>query len=163
MIIQPKGIIIHSMAENIIYNDKILTALELLKELKLSIHTLINIDGTRTEMVLPPNRSLHAGISKHNNLTNLNNHYLGVEILLKGTHDYNSFIKRIKEPFPFNTLQISTLIECCKHWMKQYNIPIENVVRHSDVSGDDIRGIRKGKLDPGSGFNWIKFKDDLKK
>ena len=32
--------------------------------------------------------------------------------------------------------------------MEQYNIPVENVVRHSDCSGDDVRGKGKGKTDP---------------
>ena len=42
-----------------------------------------------------------------------------------------------------------------------YDIPVENVVRHSDVSGDDIRGKGRGKKDPGSGFDWDAFKKAL--
>ena len=45
--------------------------------------------------------------------------------------------------------------------MKQYNIPATAVVRHSDVSGDDVRGKGKGKTDPGSAFDWKKFKQKL--
>ena len=45
--------------------------------------------------------------------------------------------------------------------MKQYNIPVSKVVRHSDVSGDNVRGPGKGKTDPGSAFLWEDFKKAL--
>ena len=45
--------------------------------------------------------------------------------------------------------------------MKQYNIPASRVVRHSDCSGDHVRGKGKGKTDPGSAFRWDDFKKAL--
>ena len=42
--------------------------------------------------------------------------------------------------------------------MDEFRIKKEDVVRHSDVSGDDVRGERKGKTDPGSAFLWNDFK-----
>jgi len=45
--------------------------------------------------------------------------------------------------------------------MKQYDIPADAVVRHSDVSGDDVRGAGKGKTDPGSAFDWAAFQAAL--
>ena len=45
--------------------------------------------------------------------------------------------------------------------MKQYNIPADAVVRHSDVSGDVVRGKGQGKTDPGSAFPWDKFKEAI--
>ena len=44
---------------------------------------------------------------------------------------------------------------------KQYNISIDNIVRHSDCSGDHVRGVGKGKTDPGLALNWSDFKDAL--
>ena len=41
--------------------------------------------------------------------------------------------------------------------MDKYNIPVSKVVRHSDVSGDHVRGKGKGKTDPGSAFDWDAF------
>ena len=41
--------------------------------------------------------------------------------------------------------------------MKKFNIPASRVVRHSDVSGDHVRGKGKGKTDPGSAFDWKAF------
>ena len=45
--------------------------------------------------------------------------------------------------------------------MNQYNIPASNIVRHSDCSGDHVRGDRKGKVDPGSAFDWERFQAAL--
>ena len=45
--------------------------------------------------------------------------------------------------------------------MKQFNIPASRVVRHSDVSGDHVRGKGKGKIDPGSAFDWRAFQRAL--
>ena len=43
----------------------------------------------------------------------------------------------------------------------KYNFDASKVVRHSDVSGDDVRGKGKGKTDPGSAFDWDKFQAAL--
>jgi len=41
--------------------------------------------------------------------------------------------------------------------MDKYDFDASRVVRHSDVSGDDVRGVGKGKTDPGSAFDWDRF------
>lgn len=45
--------------------------------------------------------------------------------------------------------------------MDKFNIPTNRVVRHSDVSGDHVRGKGKGKTDPGPAFDWDKFQKAL--
>ena len=45
--------------------------------------------------------------------------------------------------------------------MNKFNIGIDNVVRHSDCSGDHVRGKGKGKPDPGNAFDWEAFKSAL--
>lgn len=45
--------------------------------------------------------------------------------------------------------------------MNEFGIQKDDVVRHSDVSGDNVRGERKGKTDPGAGFDWEGFLDRL--
>ena len=45
--------------------------------------------------------------------------------------------------------------------MDEYSISIQNIVRHSDCSGDHVRGKGKGKTDPGSAFDWERFKQLL--
>ena len=48
-----------------------------------------------------------------------------------------------------------------KYWMDKYNIPVENIIRHSDCSGDHVGGEGKGKTDPGSAFDWERFQAAL--
>lgn len=161
MVIEPKGIIIHSMGEFINDGNEIRYAKDWLNYLKLSAHSLIKPNGDEDIMVEAPNKALHAGISQNNGLSNLNNHYLGIEVLVEGIHDFNTFLKDIKDPKVFKKEQYITLVALVKKWMEKYNIPLDNIVRHSSVSGDDIRGKGKGKVDPGSGFEWNKFLSEL--
>ena len=56
---------------------------------------------------------------------------------------------------------MKTSVDICKYWMDKYNIPVENIIRHSDCSGDHVRGEGKGKTDPGSAFDWKRFKQLL--
>ena len=52
-------------------------------------------------------------------------------------------------------------VNLTKSWMNQFQIPKEDVVRHSDVSGDSVRGDGKGKVDPGNGFDWKRFIESI--
>ena len=94
MPIQPKGIILHSMSEYLMWKGQKLYAKDFLKALGLSVHGFIKPDGTYDKM-------------------------------------------------------------------KKFNIPASRVVRHSDVSGDHVRGKGKGKVDPGNAFNWKAFQRAL--
>jgi N-acetyl-anhydromuramyl-L-alanine amidase AmpD len=112
-------------------------------------------------MVESPNKAAHAGKSEWAGLEHLNNHFLGFELLVPGEHDFGTFSKAIETPGTYTQEQFDTAVATCKWWMEQYNIPAENVVRHSDCSGDDVRGAGKGKTDPGSAFDWDAFKAAL--
>jgi N-acetyl-anhydromuramyl-L-alanine amidase AmpD len=159
--IEPKGIVIHSMGEYIKAPDKVYYAKEWLEFLGYSIHGLIKPDGTYDKVLSSKYVADHAGVSQHRNLVGLNQHYLGLEVLVEGEHNYDTFIEAIKDPNTFKDEQYDLLVDVCKWWMNEFNIPKTNIVRHSDVSGDNIRGFRKGKVDPGSGFKWEEFKNRL--
>ena len=73
-----------------------------------------------------------------------------------------SFLKAIKKPGTYTQAQFDRAVEVCKYWIKLYKIPISNIVRHSDCSGDHVRGKGKGKRDPGAAFDWKAFKEALK-
>jgi len=161
MAIQPKGIILHSMAEYLVYNGKKMYAKEFLKELKLSVHGFIKPDGEYDKMVETPSKAFHAGKSLHEGLSGLNSHYLGVELLVPGQHDFGTFSKAIETPGTYTQEQFDTTVKVFKFWMDKYNIPASRVVRHSDVSGDHVRGKGKGKTDPGSAFDWEAFQNAL--
>ena len=161
MAIKPKGIVIHSMGEYLNWKDKWITAHEFLIALKLSVHGFVHPDGLYESMVQSPGKAFHAGKSKWNELSNLNSHYLGFELLVPGKQTYDSFLKAIDTPGTYSEVQFQTSLETCKWWMNEYNIPAENVIRHSDCSGDHVRGDRKGKVDPGKAFDWERFKAEL--
>ena len=161
MPIKPKGIIVHSMAEYLKMPEGPMKAHDFLKSVKLSVHGFIHPDGTYEKMVSSPGKAYHAGKSEWNGLQHLNSHYLGFELLVPGKHSYDSFIKAIEEEGTYTEEQFKTSVETVKWWMNEYDIPADNVVRHSDCSGDHVRGKRKGKVDPGSAFDWERFKKEI--
>jgi len=161
MPIKPKGIIVHSMAEYLKMPEGPMKAHDFLKTLKLSVHGFIHPDGTYEKMVSSPGKAYHAGKSEWNGLQHLNSHYLGFELLVQGEHDFGTFSKAIEEKGTYTEEQFKTSVETVKWWMNEYNIPADNVVRHSDCSGDDIRGKGNGKTDPGSAFDWERFKKEI--
>ena len=161
MAIVPKGIIVHSMAEYLKMPEGPMKAHDFLKSVKLSVHGFIHPDGTYEKMIETPNKAAHAGASKWGGYEHLNGHFLGFELLVPGEHDFGTFSKAIEKSGTYTEAQFKTAVEVCKWWIKEYNIPIENVVRHSDCSGDDVRGDGQGKTDPGSAFDWERFKKEL--
>ena len=161
MPIKPKGIIVHSMAEYLKMPEGPMKAHDFLKTLKLSVHGFIHPDGTYEKMVSSPGKAYHAGKSEWNGLQHLNSHYLGFELLVQGEHDFGTFSKAIEEEGTYTEEQFKTSVETVKWWMNEYDIPAYNVVRHSDCSGDHVRGKGKGKTDPGSAFDWERFKKEI--
>ena len=162
MPIKPKGVIIHSMAEYLKMDNGPMKAHDFLKSVRLSVHGFIHPDGTYEKMIKSPRRAHHAGTSNWNGLKHLNSHYLGFELLVPGTHNYGSFLKAIKKPGTYTQAQFDRAVEVCKYWIKTYKIPLDNIIRHSDCSGDHVRGKGKGKSDPGAAFDWNAFKEALK-
>ena len=161
MAIVPKGIVVHSMSEYLFWEGEWITAHDFLKELKLSVHGFIHPDGEYEKMISSPGRASHAGKSLHEGLSGLNSHYLGFELLVPGKHDYGSFLKAIETPGVYTEAQFERAVSVCKYWMDKYKFPASKVVRHSDVSGDHVRGKGKGKVDPGSAFDWKRFQEAL--
>ena len=161
MPILPKGIILHSMSEYLMYEGQRLYAKDFLQKLGLSVHGFIKPDGVYDKMIESPGKAFHAGKSLHEGLSGLNSHYLGVELLVPGTNDYAQFSKKIEEKGTYSQAQFDTTVKVFKFWMDKFNIPASRVVRHSDVSGDAVRGKGKGKTDPGSAFDWKAFQKAL--
>ena len=143
------------------YEGQKMYAKDFLKKLGLSVHGFITPDGTYDKMMESPHRAAHAGKSFWAGINGLNSHSLGIELLVEGVNDYGSFSKKINEPGTYTQEQFDKTVEVFKWWMKQYSIPVDNVVRHSDCSGDHVRGVGKGKTDPGSAFDWDAFKAAL--
>ena len=98
MAIVPKGIIIHSMAEYLKLDDGPMYAHDFLKSIKLSVHGFIKPDGTYEKMIETPGKAFHAGKSVFGELSGLNSHFLGFELLVPGEHDFGTFSKAIETP-----------------------------------------------------------------
>lgn len=103
-------------------------------------------------------------------LHGLNNYYLGVETLVNPTPYLTSLVKDslITDPYQqfkriinnydwLQARQFDLLVDWCTTQMTKYDILIENVVMHCDVSGDDVRGEGKGKIDVGNMFPRYEF------
>lgn len=157
----PIGVVVHSMTERIDWNGEIITARELLNKLGLSVHAFIHPSGRIEEMVPTEEKGVHAGVSEHRGLSGLNSYFLGFELLVEGTNDYGKFVQKIEEENCYTEKQINSAIQLTKKWMVKYNIKIDDIVRHSDVSGDLVRGRGKGKVDPGEGLRWKQFLNNL--
>jgi len=130
----PTRLIIHSMSE--IIDDKHASAF--LQGVKLSAHFLIEVNGDVMKL-----RKTHE-VAWHARSHNTNS--IGIEVLVKGEHTYQSFLDDIQTDWVFHE-QYDSLIELSKNIQEYYDISKEDVVRHSDI--DPGR-----KFDPGTGFDW---------
>ena len=138
----PKLIVIHAMGEYI-NDDKPIFAPDFLEKYGLSAHALIVPNGD--VMICRPEQSgaYHA--------RGYNTDSLGVEFLVKGIYDYGSFLDAIKTDW-ITKEQWKAGIELVQSWIKKYNIT--DVRRHSDISPGR-------KVDPGTGFKWQEFKNEI--
>jgi len=142
----PKSIIIHAMAEylSIDGGHQWMKAADFLKHTGLSAHALVSPDGTVYRCRKDNEGAYHAA--------GFNTDSLGIEIMVSGKHDYSSFLHTILHRYTTEA-QYSALVEQVREWIKRYSIT--DIKRHSDVSPGR-------KIDPGAGFDWEKFLEDVK-
>jgi len=62
-------------------------------------------------------------------------------------------------PSVYPDIQVNSAIKLTKEWIKEFNINPKYVVRHSDISGDNIK--HGPKFDPGINFKWDDFKKEI--
>ena len=140
----PRMIVVHSMGEFILDPHPI-HASDFLAKLGLSAHALVEPTG---DIIICRDDDQGAYHAK-----GYNTNSLGIEILVTGHHNYGSFIEKIKSPWCAPE-QFDATVQHVRHWMVEHNIPIEKVVRHSDISPGR-------KVDPGAGFQWDMFLEEL--
>lgn len=108
---------------------------------KVSVHYMVDQDGTVTQFVPEDRRAYHAGVSHWEGVTDINSHSIGIELFNPGAeHGY--------EDFPDE--QIDALISLCQDILSRHNIPACRVLGHSDVAPGR-------KVDPGEKFPWQKL------
>ena len=104
---------------------------------KVSCHFIIDFDGIVYNLVHITKRAWHAGISKWKNLDDINSRSIGIEIVYPGEVSQCSY----------NKTQINSLLKLLKQLKKEFRIPSQNILGHSDVA--PLR-----KIDPGKYFPW---------
>jgi N-acetylmuramoyl-L-alanine amidase len=107
-------------------------------ESSVSSHYFVFEDGRVARLVEDSYRAWHAGKSYWAGETDVNSRSLGIEIANPG-HEFGY------RPFPDR--QIKAVIALCRELLRQYPIPPERVLAHSDVA--PLR-----KEDPGELFPW---------
>jgi len=156
-----EGVILHAMGERIVIgNHQPIPAWEFLDrspELTgeaLSAHALIEPSGRILRCVPDNHRANHAGHSRLGPLEDLNWTFLGVEFLLEGEWDYAEFLREMRRGnVGFTDAQYESGGWLCHQWMTEHGFTRARITTHAVVSGDDVRGEGKGKVDPGIGFH----------
>lgn len=130
----------------------------------ISAHAYIDPEGGVNYICDENHKAWHAGRSRWNGETDLNRVSLGVELVVEGAHDWFSFLRAIREPDCYNSLQYRALGWLIYIWcLAHVNITHDRIVAHSQISGDDVRGEGKGKPDPGDGFDWERMWEEIEK
>lgn len=109
-----------------------------LKNLHVASHLFIRRDGTIVQFVPFQKRAWHAGVSSFAGREACNDFSIGIE--LEGT-----------DSEPFTDFQYDKLMEVCRLLTVTYNIPLENIVGHSDIAPGR-------KTDPGVEFDWQRLR-----
>lgn len=139
---KPKMLVIHSMGEYINDPDPIF-APDFLEKYGLSAHALIVPNGDVMICREDQSGAYHA--------KGFNTNSIGVEFLVEGEHDYTSFLEKIKTGY-VTPEQWKAGIEFCRSKIQKFSL--QNIQRHSDLSPGR-------KVDPGEGFNWDLFKQEV--
>lgn len=135
----PTKVVIHSMGEYIEAGDQEYFAKDFLDLLGYAAHYLICPSGVIIQCIGNDYMGAHA--KGHNEGS------IGIEILVPGVWEYETFKERIKTPYMTGD-QYTAAIELCR------TLRTLNFVRHSDI--DPSR-----KVDPGDGLDWQTFLSDI--
>ncbi|MBG6112170.1 N-acetylmuramoyl-L-alanine amidase [Flavobacterium sp. CG_23.5] len=128
---KPNFIIIHHTAQDSIQQTiKTFT----LANTQVSAHYVIANDGRVIQMLNDYLRAWHAGAGSWGKNTDINSASIGIELDNNGTK-------------PFSELQINSLLALLTKLKKDYNIPAQNIIGHSDIAP-------ARKKDPSALFPW---------
>ncbi|HWR94540.1 MAG TPA: N-acetylmuramoyl-L-alanine amidase [Flavobacterium sp.] len=128
---KPNFIIIHHTAQ-----DSLTQTLKTFTTTKpqVSAHYVISDDGRVVQMVNDYLRAWHGGNAVWGRNTDINSASIGIEL------DNNGFE-------PFSDKQITSLLALLTKLKKDYNIPTQNIIGHSDIAPSR-------KTDPSKFFPW---------
>jgi N-acetylmuramoyl-L-alanine amidase len=128
---KPNFIIIHHTAQDSLQQTvKTFTK----TETQVSSHYVISDNGKVVQMLNDYLRAWHAGTGSWGKNTDINSSSIGIELDNNGTE-------------PFTELQINSLLALLTKLKKDYNIPTQNIIGHSDIAPTR-------KKDPSALFPW---------
>lgn len=128
---KPNFIIIHHTAQDSIEQTiKTFTKLSA----QVSAHYIVADDGHVVQMLNDYLRAWHAGLSSWGKNTDINSASIGIELDNNGSE-------------AFSEAQISSLMALLSKLKKDYNIPAQNIIGHSDIAPTR-------KKDPSALFPW---------
>ncbi len=119
------------------------------KQAAVSAHYLIEEDGRVFSLVDEKQRAWHAGVSKWEEDTDINDLSVGIEIVNTG-HPYPGY-ESVYKPFP--EAQRAALIPLAKSNVDRHKIYPHHVLGHSDVAW-------RRKIDPGELFDWQRLAEN---
>lgn len=156
----PVGIVVHCMAETLAGKE---APDWLANDRGLSAHGFVWDNGDFEQGQPITREAWHAGVSKWRGMEDLNELFLGIEMLvpmsaITDTGDpYHDFLDTVKNKSWVSPAAMETLFQVLRYWCKQYpSIELENITMHSQVSGPAVRG-SKAKHDPGNLFPWTEL------
>ncbi|MBP6182420.1 N-acetylmuramoyl-L-alanine amidase [Flavobacterium sp.] len=128
---KPNFIIIHHTAQDSLQQTvKTFTK----TETQVSSHYVISDNGKVVQMLNDYLRAWHAGTGSWGKNTDINSSSIGIELDNNGTE-------------PFTELQMNSLLALLTKLKKDYNIPTQNIIGHSDIAPTR-------KKDPSALFPW---------
>lgn len=128
---KPNFVIIHHTAQDSVQQ----TIKTFTKEnTQVSAHYVIADDGHVIQMLNDYLRAWHAGVSSWGKNTDINSSSIGIELDNNGSE-------------PFSEAQITSLMALLSKLKKDYNIPAQNIIGHSDIAPSR-------KKDPSALFPW---------
>jgi N-acetylmuramoyl-L-alanine amidase len=134
---KPNFIIIHHTAQDSIQQTiKTFT----LTRTQVSAHYVIADNGDVVQMLNDYLRAWHAGTGSWGKNTDINSSSIGIELDNNGLE-------------PFSEVQITSLMALLSKLKKQYNIPTQNILGHSDIAPTR-------KQDPSALFPWKLLADN---
>ena len=139
----PQRIVIHAMGEFIDTATDDFHAVEFLRHLGLSAHAFVTPSGVVVRSRRDDEGAYHA--------KGYNTGSLGVEFLVPGLHTYGSFVDAIAVEY-LTAAQYAAGVALVQEWIDTH--AISKMDRHSTLSPGR-------KVDPGAGFPWEQFQEDV--
>lgn len=115
---KPNYIVIHHTAQDSL--QQTLRTFTLTKT-QVSAHYVIGKNGEVVQMLSDYLRAWHAGVASWGKTTDINSASIGIELDNNGLE-------------PFSEVQINSLLALLNQLKKQYTIPTQNIIGHSDIA-----------------------------